>query len=291
MTRVRTILCALSLGVALAGAAVLPGPRPVAAMTAAAAADSLLPAAGAPAGGGDSLLTAAVRPDSVAPPPPAPAVAAATDSVPLPPGEIRGLAWMDGATLAVLLIEPEGGRAGRARLQIVDRAGAALDGLDVSGVLARGLAFDGEKFWSTGDDRDGTALLYRLDADTLRVEESFPLPGHRPTGLAWDGTFIWAVDRDGGSLERFDPRSGEVNGEGLAPAFSPTGLAWDGRLLWLSDAGTGRLYRLNRSLELVDVVAPEYFAMRGRDVALAWRGGTLWFAPALSGHAYELLLP
>jgi hypothetical protein len=239
----------------------------------------------------DSLLAAEAKPDPLPPLASLPAVAVATDSVPLPPGEIRGLAWLDGSRLAVLAADRAGPRGRSVRLQVVDRRGAPQGGLDVTGALVQGLAFDGQKLWSTGLADDGSALLYRLDADTLRIEESFPLPGHSPGGLACDGTFVYVTDRDGGSLGRFDPRSGEVNGEGLAPAFSPHGLAWDGRLLWLSDTGTGRLYRVDRSLALVDVVGVEHFALRGRKVVLAWRGGSLWYASAAAGHAYELWLP
>lgn len=220
------------------------------------------------------------------------AIPAAADSVPLPAGEARGLAWLDGATLAVLTARPGGeGRRERVVLVVQDRTGAEQRRADLSGTACGGLAYDGSSLWTAGEAEGGGSLLHRLDPTTLQVVESYSAPGHRPAGVAWDGTALWLCDRDSGLLVRFDPAGGEIVREGRAPAFSPQGLAWDGARLVVGDFGTGRLYRVGPGLELEGTVPEGVFSQRGAPIALAWRGGSLWVAPAGAGRAYELILP
>ena len=163
---------------------------------------------------------------------------------------------------------------------------------DFSGTLARGLAFDGDFLWSCGDDRTGGSLLYKIEPDTCKVKEAFTTPGHRPCGVAWDGEFIWVVDRDSGRLDRFDVEAGQVTRSTLTPGFSPYGLAHVGRHSWIADSGTGRLYRLTGTRRLWSAtVEVESFANRGREVVLASDGTFLWYALSDSATAYRVTFP
>jgi sugar lactone lactonase YvrE len=220
---------------------------------------------------------------------------AVADSLPLPDGEVRGLAWVDGRRLAVLSAisdsqTPSGARS--VTLIFIDRSGAPLRRQDFTGTLARGLAFDGEFFWSCGDERDGGSLLYKIDGDTLNVEESFPTPGHHPCGVAWDGESVWVVDRDTGRLDRFDPDKGDVTRSILTPGFSPYGLAHDGRFAWVADSGTGRLYRLAGARGKWDgTVDADAFSFRGRDLVMTYSNGFMWFSYKDKAVAYQLIFP
>lgn len=199
------------------------------------------------------------------------------------PGRVAGVAWMSADTLAVLVVDDDdaaGGAAPQARLVLQDRRGRVLRSADVSGVLARGLAWDGASLWGAGDAATGGARLVRLEPRRLAVAAAYPTPGHRPAGVCHDGRFVWLVDRDAGRLERFDPSLLEMTRSTATPAFSPTGLAWDGRHLWLADAGTGRLYRLSGSRRAWSgTVSAADFGYRGRDVHLTHDGQDLWFVP------------
>ncbi len=197
------------------------------------------------------------------------------------PGRVAGVAWLGSDTLAVLVVAPEGeGAPPPTRLVLQDRRGRVLRSEDVTGVLDRGLAWDGASLWGAGDAGGGASRLLRLEPARLTVAASYPTPGHRPAGICHDGRFVWLVDRDSGRLERFDPSLLEVTRSTPAPAFSPTGLAWDGRHLWLADAGTGRLYRLSGSRRAWSgTVAAAQFAYRGRAVHLTHDGRDLWFVP------------
>lgn len=198
-------------------------------------------------------------------------------------GRVTGLAWLGGDTLAVLVVDDEQAMAeGRSKTRLVlqNRAGTVLRTEDVTGVLDRALAWDGRALWSCGDVDGGGSVLYRLEPGLLTVTASYPAAGHRPTGLCYDGRFVWMTDRDSGRLDRFDPEVMEVNRTAATPGFSPSGLAWDGHSLWLSDFGTGRLYRLSGSRrEWSGTVEPGSFLYRGRVVHLAHDGADLWILP------------
>ena len=199
------------------------------------------------------------------------------------PGRVTGLAWIGSDTLAVLVVRDgivtAGGRP-EARLVLQDRRGAVLRDEDATGVLDRGLAWDGRDLWSCGDVDGGASLLYRLEPVLLAVRASYPTAGHRPAGVCHDGRFLWLTDRDSGRLDRFDPELGEITRSTPTPAFSPCGVAWDGRRLWLTDVGTGRLYRLSGSRRAWSgTVAPADFRRRAQVVHLAHDGHDLWYLP------------
>ena len=211
------------------------------------------------------------------------------------PGRVTGFAWLGPDTLAVLVVgdaaSDAAGRAG-ARLLVQDRRGAVLRSADVTGVLDRGLAWDGHALWSCGDVEGGGSKLYRLDPGPLTVAASFPTAGHRPAGVACDGRFVWLADRDAARLERFDTELGEITRTTPTPAFSPCGLAWDGLHLWVSDAGTGRLYRLSGpSRAWSGTVDAADFLWRGRPVHLSFNGRDLWYLAEGATHAVRVRLP
>ncbi len=195
------------------------------------------------------------------------------------PGLVTGVAWLGADSLAVLVVgdEPAGGGRAPVRLVLQSRAGKVLRSEDVTGVLDRGLAWDGRELWGCGDVDGGASRLYRLDPVLLTVRASYPTPGHRPAGLCSDGRFLWLADRDAGRLARFDPALNEFTRVSSTPGFSPCGVAWDGRNLWLTDIATGRLYRLSGSRRAWSgTVVADDFLRRGTPVHLAHDGRDLW---------------
>lgn len=214
-----------------------------------------------------------------------------SDSLALPgPGFVAGLAWMGPDTLALLMDIPDtvsesGDR--EVRLIFRDRLGETLRREDFTGVLDRGLAWDGRFLYGCGDAQDGSSILYRIEPDTLRVEEAFNTAGHRPVGMCWDGRFLWITDRDSGRVDRFDPEVKEITRSVVTPGYSPFGLAWDGLNMWVTDSGTGRLYRLAGSRRTWSAtVDSESFLFRGRDVHLLHDGTNFWYVPAGGTQAY-----
>lgn len=202
------------------------------------------------------------------------------DTLSLPYDRIAGVTWAGQDTLALLVVEPDSmafASAQQVMLVVGDRTGTVYWQEDFSGVLSRGLAWDGEFFWSTGDDQEGGSLLYKIAADSVAVEQVYATPGHRPMDLTYDGRWLWLTDRDTGRIDRIDPETGDATRSVGAPGFSPGGLAWDGRAMWLTDAGTGRLSRLRGNrLQRRDDVLAERWLLRGSDALLAHDGASLW---------------
>jgi len=216
------------------------------------------------------------------------------DTLSLPgDGFVTGLTWMGPDTLVVLSDLPDtlsesGDR--EVRLVFSSPYGEIYFQEDFTGVLDRGLAYDGEFLYSCGDANDGSSILYQIETDTLRVAEAFDVPGHRPVGMCYDGRFVWISDRDSGRIDRFDPEVGEISRSVIAPGFSPFGLTWDGRHMWVTDSGSGRLYRLSGSRRTWTATAmTESFLYRGMDVHLLHDGSFFWYIPAGQKFAVRIL--
>jgi hypothetical protein len=196
-------------------------------------------------------------------------------------GLIAGITWMGPDTLVVLEDIPDSvSESGDREVRMVFRntEGVILRMEDFSGVLDRGLAWDGEFLYSCGDADDGSSILYQIQVDTLQVEEAFDAPGHRPSAMCFDGRYVWVTDRDAGRVDRFDPKAGAITRSAVTPGFSPFGVAWDGRNMWVTDSGTGRLYRLSGSRRNWSAtVDTESYLFRGQDVLLLHDERTFWY--------------
>ncbi len=198
-------------------------------------------------------------------------------------GNISGLTWMGPDTLVVLNDIPDslsesGDR--EVRMTFQDREGEILRMEDFTGVLHRGLAWDGEFLFSCGDADDGSSILYRIEPDTLMVEEAFDAPGNRPSGMCYDGRFVWITDRDTGRVDRFDNEVGEITRSVVTPGFSPFGVTFDGKYMWITDSGSGRLYRLTGARRRWSAtVSTDSFMMRGENVLLLHDGQSFWYVP------------
>jgi hypothetical protein len=217
------------------------------------------------------------------------------DTLALPgPGKISGITWMGTDTLVVLLDIPEELSESRERMMklvVQDPQGMVYREDDFTGVLDRGLAWDGEFLYSCGDLDDGSSVLYQVEPDTMTVTEAFDLRGHNPCGMCFDGQYVWVADRDSGRIDRFESEERSITRSVIAPGFSPFGLAFDGRDMWNCDSGTGRMYRLTGSRKnwsaTVDI---ESFMMRGQDVLLLHDGLSLWYIPAGENLAIRVTL-
>ncbi len=210
-------------------------------------------------------------------------------------GRVAGITWIGPDTLAVLDdISDTISANGRREVHLVfqDRVGQVMLEQDFTGVLDRGLAWDGEFLWGCGDSREGGSLLYKISLDSLMVTDAYDLPGHRPMGMCYDGRYIWLADRDSGRLDRFDAESGAITRSAVSPAFSPVGMAWDGRRTWLTDAGTGLMYQLTGGRRnWRGTVSAGSFFQRGKDIFLLDDGFSLFFVPNGEHFAIKVVFP
>jgi hypothetical protein len=91
------------------------------------------------------------------------------------------------------------------------------------------------------------------------VVTSFPTPAGCPSGLAWDGKYLWLADWREAMLYKIDPQTGEVVTSLPAPCHKPQGLAWGKERLFVSDIQTfvneyqaGFVYVFNPETETVE---------------------------------------
>jgi transglutaminase-like putative cysteine protease len=111
---------------------------------------------------------------------------------------------------------------------------------------------------------------------------SIPTPGRAPTGLAFDGEYLWVADRLADSLYALDPGTGKVVKALPAPGFDPSALAWDGHYLWCADREEARVVKLDPA---TGITVRSLESPTRSPQGLAWDGKNLW----LSDDAQALL--
>jgi len=109
-------------------------------------------------------------------------------------------------------------------------------------------------------------------------------PGLDPSGLAWDGEYLWSTDIDGAMIYRLDTQ-GNIIASFPSPGEFPRGLTWDGECLWNADGMDRIIYKLDPSNgEVLDS-----FAAPGVDpTGLAWDGNAFWNGDGLKAKIYQL---
>ena len=115
-----------------------------------------------------------------------------------------------------------------------------------------------------------------------QVVKQHQTPGKIPTGMTYDGEYIWMADRKAKQLFAIDPETGETVKKIGAPGYWPMGLAWDGNTLWnvdikggipLSENYDGVVYQVNpEDGTVMHTVSAPTNSPRG----LAWDGEYLW---------------
>jgi len=122
-------------------------------------------------------------------------------------------------------------------------------------------------------------------AVTGDIKKQFPTPGKCPTGLAFDGKYLWVADRKSDSLYMVDPDNGTVKKAIEAPGYQIEGLAMDSEYLWVLDVEETAIYKLNLKTEVVEKTI---YAPCGTPQGLAWDGQYLWVADYREDKLYQI---
>ncbi len=106
-----------------------------------------------------------------------------------------------------------------------------------------------------------------------KILKNFKLPYNHPTGLVFDGKFLWVADHKADKLICIDPINGNVVRDIKSPGFWPMGLAFDGKFLWNVDEKLKKIFKLdpNDGTIIATIDAPS-----DNPCGLAWDGVTLW---------------
>ena len=86
-------------------------------------------------------------------------------------------------------------------------------------------------------------IIFATSPVQMYAVTSFASPDTIPTGLAWDGQYLWLVGRSNSRIYKLTT-DGTVVSYFASPDVYSYGLAWDGQFLWLAGANNDRIYKL-----------------------------------------------
>ncbi len=122
-----------------------------------------------------------------------------------------------------------------------------------------------------------------VPGDTVK---SFATPFDCPQGLAFDGEYLWNVDRKSDMVYKIKPGNGSVVDSIPTPGYIPRGLAWDGRWLWCVDGGDeGLIFAIDPKTEIVERTI---YCPVSRPTGLAWDGKYLWIAADRDDEIHQI---
>ncbi len=136
-----------------------------------------------------------------------------------------------------------------------------------------------------------TIVVCAEEPKEIRIVQSFDVPGKldkvsgkrvTPSGLAWDGQYLWSANWDSQRIYQLNPVTGEIVKFISSPGRQPLGLAWDGQYLWNTDGQTERIYRLNpsngRTVRTFSLKRFDSYFGYVRLRGMTWDGHYLWCA-------------
>ena len=87
---------------------------------------------------------------------------------------------------------------------------------------------------------------YSATERKLILIKSWTSPGTKPSGLCWDGKYLWSCDLDTGEIYQHELNENlTVLNEFPSPGRSPSGLTWNGKYIWSMDSDRNILYQHN----------------------------------------------
>ncbi len=123
---------------------------------------------------------------------------------------------------------PEGG-SNRARWWV------AVGVVAIAAAVAAAFVFAGDRGDGGGEERGGSVVL--VDPRTAKVEQSVSV-GTTPGAVSAGEGAVWAVDLDGQTISRVDPRS--LKAETFGIGLTPTDLAAGAGAVWVTGGGPAR---------------------------------------------------
>ena len=118
----------------------------------------------------------------------------------------------------------------------------------------------------------------------LAIVDSLSSPSF-PTGLAWDGEYLWVAENVLDKIHKIDPSTGAVIYSFDAPGDEPSGLTWDGLYLWCADWNKDKIYQINSS---TGAVIYSFDSPGSQPTGLAWDGQYLWNADNAGGTIFKI---
>ena len=130
------------------------------------------------------------------------------------------------------------------------------------------------------------------------IKLSYATPKDEPSGLAWDGEYLWlAHDQDYGEkglIVKMNPYNGHILDSIPSPGTEPMGLAWGDNYLWIVDLQDNKykIFKIdpNENGKVID-----YFSLDSgglfdieRPTGLAYSGNHLWVIDETENKIYNI---
>jgi len=137
---------------------------------------------------------------------------------------------------------------------------------------------------NNANQASGQSFAVFATPDGTQTAGGFSAPQGDPTGLAWDGTYLWHADNTANYIYKLKT-DGTQTGDGFAsPQGSPWGLTWDGTYIWNTDNSANYIYQLDTSGAQVG----GFSSPQGAPSSLAWDGVYLWNVDNTAAYIYKL---
>lgn len=118
----------------------------------------------------------------------------------------------------------------------------------------------------------------------FRIVKSFSTPGDGPTGLAWDGTYLWHCDGHNNLIYKMNT-SGSVLKTIQYTGQKPVGLAWQSpSYLWVSDFRDDKIYRLSSTDGSIN---SQCATVHGVVWGIEWDGSYVWTSDLNYAELYK----
>jgi Transglutaminase-like superfamily len=122
-------------------------------------------------------------------------------------------------------------------------------------------------------------------ADVGDVILSFAGPGDHPTGLTFDGKYLWNADRKTDSLYKIDPKSGQIVSSMPAPGYHVSDICFDGKYLWCLDQEENLIFCLDPKSGITEKTL---FAPSDRPRGITHDGQYLWLSDTRSDQLLQI---
>jgi hypothetical protein len=87
-------------------------------------------------------------------------------------------------------------------------------------------------------------MITQFSTEDGTTINSFPSPATGPTGITWDGKYLWIADRIKDEIYMVEPHTGLVIIVMESPGEYSRGLTYDKENLWVVDYQTDQIYKL-----------------------------------------------
>jgi hypothetical protein len=96
-----------------------------------------------------------------------------------------------------------------------------------------GAEFDGTYYW--GSDLFQQKYVYRFTTQGSTISS---FPAQDPSGIAWDGSYLWIMSLYGGTVRQYTTDGSVLKSFNVAPINAGYDMCWDGTYLWCANRPT-----------------------------------------------------